>query len=170
MLELAKNSGIELNGAAPTETAPVDPTVKALQERLDHIQGSLTAREQAEYATAQAAAKAEVDAFAGDTKAHPHFDAVADDIALYIKAGATLQDAYDKAVWANPVTRQKELAASQTAFAEKQKEIARLEGLPKKKAAGVNVRGRETQRAPTDPLGSFEDTLRSTLTEIKGRA
>ena len=53
-----------------------------------------------------------VDDFAKDP-AHPYFDELADEIALQIKAGKTLQDAYETAVYANPVTRAKELARIQ---------------------------------------------------------
>lgn len=53
-----------------------------------------------------------VDDFAKDP-AHPYFDELADEIAVQIKAGKELQEAYDTAVWANPVTRQKELARIQ---------------------------------------------------------
>ena len=44
-----------------------------------------------------------METFALDTKAHPYFDEVADDIIALLKTGASLQEAYDKAVWANPV-------------------------------------------------------------------
>jgi hypothetical protein len=73
-------------------------------------------------------------------------------------------------VWANPVTRAKELARVQTETETKFKENARLTALPKKQAAGVNVRSRDSQRAPTDTAeGTMEDTLRSTLKSIKDR-
>lgn len=51
----------------------------------------------------------EITAFAADP-AHPYFDEVTGDIAVLISAGHSLADAYEKAVWANPTTRQKEIA------------------------------------------------------------
>jgi hypothetical protein len=121
-----------------------------------------------ELKVAQDDVKKELDAFIADP-AHSLFDDCADDIARFVSQGLSLQDAYDKAVWANPVTREKQVQSRLQTEAEKAKERARLDALPKKKAAGVNVRGRETQRTPTEPLGSMEETMRETLAKIKGR-
>lgn len=60
----------------------------------------------------RAAITKEVNAFAADP-AHPFFDEVSDDIVAFLKTGASLAEAYEKAVWANPVTRQKEIARRQ---------------------------------------------------------
>lgn len=54
----------------------------------------------------------EVEAFAADP-AHPFFDELSDDIAAILKTGASLAEAYEKAVWANPVTRAKEILRRQ---------------------------------------------------------
>ena len=53
----------------------------------------------------------EINIFAADP-AHPYFDDVANDITALLRGGGAkdLADAYDKAVWANPVTRAKEQA------------------------------------------------------------
>ena len=89
---------------------------------------------------------------------------------LLVKAGLPLQEAYEKAVWANPVTRAKELAKQQTADLAKARENARLAALPKKHAASVNVKSRDAGRTPTEPLGTMQDTMKQTLAEIKARA
>jgi hypothetical protein len=149
--------------------APVDPQVRQLQERLNGIESSLTARQQADLNLARERASAEVSSFASD-KANPYFDEVADDIVAMLKTGATLKDAYDKAVWANPVTRQKEIARIQTEAAVKLKEAASKEAETAKRASSANVRGRETRRAPTEPKGTMEQTMRDTLEKIKNRA
>ena len=119
----------------------------------------------------------EVDAFStavaedGKTLAHPYYQEIERDIATLLKAGysQSLQDAYERAVFANPVTRAKEVARLQTAEAAKVKENLRLDGLKARKAASANVRPRDTASAPTEPVGSMEDSIRSTLREIRER-
>ena len=173
--ELGRNLGLHTptyaNGDA-TGTAqappPIDPRVQSLEERFNQIQQTLTAQQQAALDTARTKAAQDVEAFASDP-AHALFDECADDIVRFVQQGASLQEAYDKAVWANPVTREKQMQTRLQTEAEKARERARLDALPKKKAAGANVRGRETQRTPTEPLGSMEDTMRETLAKLKAR-
>ena len=162
--ELGKNLGL----AKDEQAAAVDPTTKALQDRLNALETSLTSREQATFVEAQTRVANEVEVFASDP-AHTYFDEVADDIVAMIRSGASLQEAYDKAVWANPVTREKEYARRLADDEKKHKENARLDALKAKQAASVNVRGRETRRAPTEPLGSMEETMKQTLADIRAR-
>ena len=160
-----------LSGAATEQTDPnhvVDPAIKQLQDELYSIKSGLTAQQQAAHADAKGRVTKEVESFWSDP-AHAYADEVASDMVPFIQSGASLQDAYDKAVWANPVTRAKEQAKAQTAWQAKQQENARLAALPKKQAAGVNVKGRDTRRAPTEPLGGIEDTIKSTLADMKAR-
>jgi hypothetical protein len=175
-IELAKtflkNYGIDLGavtGQPSTPAQQVDPVVKQLQERQQVLESALVAQQQASLNEARAKATKEVEVFASDAKAHPYFDYVADDIAAFVQQGKSLQDAYDMAVWANPVTRAKELARVQTEAEAKLKENARLEALPKKRAAGVNVRGSDAARTPTEPVGTLEETIRDGLRSIRAR-
>lgn len=163
--QLAKNLGL----SAPAEGAtPVDPHVKQLQDQFNQMQQALTAQHQEALQAARAKATQEVEAFAADT-AHGYFEELQDDILGFLKLGDSLQGAYEKAVWANPVTRAKEIARTQTETEAKLKENARLQALPKKQAKSVNIGGREVQRAPTEPLGKMEDTLKTTLAGIRSR-
>jgi hypothetical protein len=157
--------------AAATETpaAPVDPQVQALQNQMAAIQQNLTARQQADYQLASEQAKKQVETFASDP-AHPQFDEVADDIVLLVRAGVPLPEAYEKAIWANPVTREKSLQVRLLAEDAKKAENARLDALPKAKAARAHVRSSETRKTPTEPLGTMEDTLKATYAEIRQRA
>lgn len=149
---------------------PIDPMVQQLRQKLTSLEATLQERSQRELEEARATVKKEVDAFAADTKTHPYFEEVAAEIAIFVQQGMSLQDAYEKAVWANPTTRQKELTRVQTEHEAKIKENARLAALPKKKAAGVNVKSNGDGSAPTEPLGSLEDTIRSAHREIRQRA
>lgn len=88
----------------------------------------------------------------------------------YVKSGMPMKDAYDKAVWANPVTRQKELNRLQTEAAGKLKETAKAEGQAARKATSSNVRAVETRKAPTEPKGKMFDDLPAMLEAIKKRS
>ena len=155
-------------GLITEPAAPVDPQVAALQNTVQTIQQQHQAMLQAQYQEKRAVLEKEIEAFAAD-KTHPYFEEVADDIIVLLKAGKPLQEAYDKAVWANPVTRAKEQARLLQEHEAKLKENARLEALPKKKAKGVNIESRDAGRAPTEPLGSLEDTIKQVHQEIKSR-
>lgn len=148
---------------------PVDPVLKNLQMELQNVKSALTARQQHELAQAQASADREIESFSSDP-AHAYFDEVAQDMVPYVKSGMPIKDAYDKAVWANPVTRQKELNRLQTEAAEKLKETAKAEGAAARKATSSNVRGVETRKAPTEPKGKMFDDLPAMLEAIKKRS
>ena len=170
--QLGKNLKImdEAMQAQGQQPAPVDPAVQQLQQKLSMLEDTIQQRTQREIETVKTEVQKEVDLFAADAKAHPYFDEVATDIAAFVSQGKSLQDAYDMAVWANPVTRAKEQARLLTEHEAKLKENARLTALPKKKAAGVNVRSSGEGTAPTEPVGSLEDTIRSVHRELRGRA
>lgn len=169
--QVAKNLGIPLpqmaaNGEQPQPT--IDPRIQTLEQQFQEIRDAQVRQQQAALQAAQTKAQAEVEAFASDPK-NAFFDECHEDIVKFIRAGESLQDAYDKAVWANPVTREKQKQAYFQTESEKAKERARLDALPKQKAKSVNVKSQDAQRTPTDTLGSMEDTLRSTFRQIKER-
>lgn len=170
--ELGKNLQLleEAAQQAQAQQAPVDPVVQRLEQKLSGLESVLFERQQREVEDVRKSVQKEVDTFAADTKAHPYFDEVATDIASFVSLGMSLQDAYEKAVWANPATRQKELTRVQTEHEAKLKENARLTSLPKKRAAGVNLKSNGEGAAPTGPVGSLEDTIREAHREIRQRA
>lgn len=172
--QLLKNYGIDLT-AAPESATPIDPAVRELRQELTAIQQREMEREQremerqrAELFAAQTSIMKDLNAFADDTAAHPHFDEVATEIATFVSSGKSLQDAYDAAVWANPVTRQKELARAQTEHEAKLKEAARVATPQKRRATGVNVRANDHGSTQTEPLGTLEDTIKGELRRIRG--
>lgn len=165
--QLAQSYGIALSGQE--QAADIDPHVRALQDKLSALESNISQREQAQANEHRAKVSKDVEAFATDAK-NPYFDEVADDIVTLLNGGASLQDAYDKAVWANPVTRAKELARVQTEAEAKFKEKAGKEVIAAKKATSSNVRSRDTSKAPTEASGTMEDTMRDTLQKMKLRS
>jgi hypothetical protein len=166
--ELGQSLGLQQQGQSQNEMQPIDRNMMALQQEMASIKQDLMARHNADYQTAYTKISQDVDAFASDA-AHPHFNAVADDIVLLLKTGLPLQEAYEKAVWANPLTREKEVQARFLTETGKRQETARLNALPKARAAKANVRGVNSSRSPKEALGSMEDTIKSTLSDIRQR-
>lgn len=170
--ELAKDYGVSLTPPQDPETAPyIDPQVKALQDEISGLKSRLERQDQQQLTVAKATTEKEVAAFAADP-AHPYFDEVANDIAVLLESrvAKSLKDAYEKAVWANPVTRQREVEriASERAAqlaAEKAEHAAAA-----RKATAATVRTSAKAGSGTAPLGSMDDTLQQTLAEINSRA
>ncbi len=162
--QLANSYGLNLNG----EKSEVDPQIKSLQDEINGVRNILNERTQADLQSAREQVVQEVEEFASN-EAHPYFEEIESDIAQLITAGYSLEDAYEKSVWANPITRQKEMNRIQQEKGAAQLDEARKKAETAKKAKAANVRSRDTKNAPTGSLGTIEDTLKATMKEIKGR-
>lgn len=170
---LAKTYGVDvaqLQAAAAGAAPATDPAVAALNARLDKFEGAWGAEQQARYAALQAQTRKEVEAFASD-KAHPYFDEVADDVAALIGAypQISLKEAYERAVWANPVTRAKEQARLTAESGDALRKKATDEARRAAAARGTAIRGKDSERPADEPKGTMDDTLRETLKEIQNR-
>jgi len=161
--QLAQNYGVKLDG----QETEIDPLVQQLQNELYQIKSSLNARDQATLQEQRQRVEEEVGAFASE---HPLFDEVSEDLIPFVNAGLSLEEAYEKAIWANPVTREKEVERLAKEREDASREKAKQAAEKAKKAKSANVRGRDTVKAPTGPLGSMEDTLRNTYHEIQQRS
>lgn len=150
--------------------AQIDPTVAALQKELAEVKGFQQKQAQSAQEAAYAKITAEIDAFAADP-AHPYFDALVDDISKLMQSGlaTSLQDAYDRAAYANPATRELMLAqttsAQQAALAAAEK--ARMD--KRNRSTGADITTTPRSRNGTVPKGSIDDTLAETLAAINGR-
>ena len=170
---LAKQYGVDLGGMGQQqEGQPAsDPRLQQLQDELYGLKQVIQTGNQQQLDEQRNKIQNEVNSFASDPK-HPYFDEVSEEIVALLKNGATLEDAYEKAVWANPVTRQKEMSRVQTEQQAALKAKAIAEAEAKKKAASVNLRNRDSQRTPTGPratMSGLDSALRETMREIKSR-
>jgi len=165
--EFLKSYGISTDGQTDSELNQ-SPELNRLREELNGIKSHLTASQQRSLQEQQARVQADVEKFASDPS-HAYFDDVADETAKLIQAGYTLEEAYDKAIWANPVTRQKEIDRIASEKEASIKDKAKQEAEKAKKAKSTNVRSQNTKKAPTGPSGTMEDTMRETLREIQNR-
>jgi hypothetical protein len=163
-----RQMGVDLGLAQSEPEEQVAPEIAYLRQELNGVKSTLQQRQQADAQAAQATAAAEVSKFASDP-ANLYVDEVTPDMVGFINSGLSLKDAYEKAVWANPTTRAKEMARLQTEAAAKLKEKARGEGEAARKATATNVRSSESRKAPTEPKGTMEDTMRAAYKKLQER-
>ena len=157
----------EIAGSAQQQEQ-VDPQIKSLQDQLAAIQNTFKSASEAQMAETRQKTQSEVSAFA---ETHPYFDEVADDMIPFLKAGKSLEEAYNKAVWANDVTRAKESAKLQQEQQAESKRKALEAAEAAKKAAAANIRSRDTRRAPTEPnratMRNLDAVMRESMNELK---
>ena len=150
---------------------PADPRVAALEAEVRELRKGHESRQQQDMTAATERLSAEITAFAQDP-AHPYFNELVDDISKLFETGqaTNLQEAYDKAVYLNSTTRQKEIdrltaEKSNSATAEEQ---ARRDKIAKSTAADLSLDPKS--KNGTVPIGSIDDTLAETMARIQGRS
>lgn len=168
--KIANSYGIDINGfqAGTEKEVRYPPEIQAVIDRLNRVESIYQEFYQNDQQANYDRARSVVESFANDA-AHPYFDEVADEIVIFFEKGLDLDEAYEKAVWANPVTRQKEIVRLQTEANEERLKKQKENADKAKQASSVNVKSRESKRTPTEPLGSMDDTMRETLSAIKSR-
>jgi len=170
--KLAQDYRVDLGQAAPqADEAPyIDPTVAALRQDLLEVQSRLAYSDQEKQAAIVAANRQQVDEFAADPK-NLYFNEVADDMVILLNKGLakTIQQAYDEAIWRNPVVRAKEIART-TAAASPPPAPVVAQVAKAKAATAANVKTSAKSGSATTPLGSLDDTLKETLAKINARA
>lgn len=151
---IAQQYGINLGGNAGVSDESLDPRLEQMQNTINQLQNAMRTSQQNTLTEVRAKTQQQVNDFANDGS-HPYFDELADEIAIQIKAGKGLQDAYDTAVFANPVTRAKEIARIQAENNAKLREKKQLEAQKALKATSANVRTIDTTRTPTEKKGKL---------------
>ena len=155
---------------AGAEQVQADPVVQELQARLNALESERDQATRARLQQAKVEADTAVEAFAADP-ANVYFNEVAKDMAVFVRQGVELKDAYDRAVWSNPVTRAKEQARLQTEAAAAAKRDAQQKLDKARAPAAANVRETQSRRTPTEPKGKFlsDESMSDTLRQIKAR-
>lgn len=175
--EVAAAYGIDIGKAAERAKASGEesPAVRELRERTERLEHERAQERELQVRAINERIATDVQAFceAKDEKGnpkHPYFDECAADIVAYINAGHTLDKAYEKAVYANPVTRAKELARLQTEAEANLRAKAKKEAETARNASRPNVNSRDTtKRATPAKAPRWEDGMDETLKEIKAR-
>lgn len=174
LAKIAQSYGIPLSGQqGQQEEEPA--SVRELRERTERLererQQELETRrkEASERVTKEVTAFADAKDEKGNPK-HPYFDECAEDIVALLQAGHTLEQAYEKAIWANPVTRAKETNRLKEEQEAALRAKAKKEAEEAKRSRSTNVNSKDTRRAPTaSKTGNWEDSLVVTLQDIKQR-
>ena len=102
---------------------------------------------------------------------HEDFDELSDYIAMFVSGkGQSLEDAYESAKQAHPVYVQKLIDSKAQEAVDKYIAEQEKEAEKARKAKSVNVRGRDTSKASTEPTGTMEDTMREVYRDIQNRS
>lgn len=159
----------QIPGVDPN-AAPASPEVLEMRKHYDGMFRGVNEFIQSQVRAQRAAIDKDVAAFAADP-AHPHFNDVAEDIVRFINAdkSISLQDAYDKAVWANPTTRQKEIERLNKVQTDTDRK-AREEAAARAEAARVaRVRGKPTEKGTGGKAVGWEEDLDLQAAKITNR-
>ncbi len=143
---LAQSYGVDLSQLAQGMPA-VDPQMQQMEQRYAQLYNQLQAQQQAQQQRDNQMLMTELSSFA---KSNKYFDHVREDMAALLQAGraSSLDEAYDRAVWANPETR-KALQAEQSAGLEASKRDQAQRAANAAKTAGVSIAGAPVQGANT---------------------
>jgi hypothetical protein len=172
LLNAAKIYGIDISQPAETQQGWVDPQVAALQQQLAELrnwQQQLTV-------SAQQQEKASIDSTIAEfasAPGHEHFQKVSYIMGSLLQGGQArdLEDAYQKAIWADPELRLTLLAAQQAETEAKRAAEAKAKATAARNASG-SVRGSSSGIAsatPSAPKGSLREELRAAFAASKDR-
>lgn len=169
--KIAQDYGVDLAqvGQTNSEQAPQympDPQVTHLQTQLQQMQAWIQQQNQQREWQERQTLDSEIARFQQDPK-HNHFEAVRADMAAMLQAGiaSSLEDAYERAIYANPTVRAQVLAAQQAAADEARKAEAAQKAQAARRAAAVNMPRRGLMPA-AKPVGSMDDTIRETAARL----
>jgi len=170
---LAQSYGVDLAQLAgqPGEERQVNPELLALRREVTELRGSYESRVRAEQESQRAVVVNEITQFA-DAKdesgapRHPFFEEVFDDLLILAQAERAagrvpkLDDLYDRAVWANPTTRARQMTSQREAEARKQAEGAKVRSAAALRAGGsVTGAPNGSGASPSAPKSSLREEL-----------
>lgn len=158
LYEIGASYGFDLTPLlqAQAQARPaVDPAVNQLVQRLSQVEGHLTARQREEAASQAASLKTSLDSF---SKGKPHFEAVRKSMGALMVAdeNLSLDDAYERAVHADPTIRTRILQDQRKAEDEKRTADAKAQAEKARKAGNINVHGDAAKPSPK----SVDDALK----------
>lgn len=155
-----------------TQNAPVaTPEIASVLNRVNSLERFFTQQHQAQL-------NAQIESFK-KAPGHEHFEDVRADMGALIQAGrsADMEEAYQKAIWANPSIRDKiqaeqrakDDAARKAAEAERVKQ-QKLAAEKAKKAAGTQITPKASLNGGTPSPATMDETLNKVYDQITGAA
>ncbi len=164
--EIAKAYGVNLSGETEQNADPASREVAELRAEIARVKSHLTEQQRQKVDADNAVLAREIADFAKDK---PHFESVRKVMAGLMSSGAaeTMQDAYDKAIHADPTIRQSLQVEAQTAAEAKRKADEAERVAKAKKAAGVNVK---SSPGHNSTVKTMDDDLREIARKHYGTA
>jgi len=172
---LAQSYGVDLkavNDDTAIEDEYADPQMKAMQQQIAQLQGTITNQQQQAQNMQKQEVQAMIDNFqtakdADGNLKHPHFDVVQNQMSGLISSGVAkdIASAYEMAVYANPETRAKVLEEQ---VKKETKQEVKAEAVQKaKKQQRVNVKGSGTPSNSGIPSGmSLNETIKFSMKQL----
>lgn len=168
---IAQQFNVDLN--LPLQGAGSDPRYAQLEHQLSELQNRLQAQDQQRQQQEDQSLRSQIESFASKP-GHEHFDKVRVQMGALMEAGVTqdIEDAYQRAIWADPELRSTLVEAQSRAAEEKR--IAEQKALSERsKSAAVSVTGAPGSSRPLNgsynPDSSVEDDVRAAVQELRGR-
>lgn len=173
--KVAADYGVDLTGFGQLPEGE-DPRLLNLSRELASTKQGLQTILQSQAQTVAKEAESTVNSFISAVDdagkpLHPYFNDVSSDIVTLLNTGVskTLDDAYTRAIWANPLTRDKEISRIQQEKGAKAAAEAKAAEEARNRAGTVKVRTSAKAATAGSPLGSMDDTLKETLAAIEAR-
>lgn len=173
---LAKSYGVDftaVNDDTAIEDEYADPQMKAMQQQIAQLQGTITNQQQQAQNMQKQEVQAMIDNFqtakdADGNLKHPHFDVVQNQMSGLISSGVAkdIASAYEMAVYANPETRAKVLEEQ---VKKTTKQEVKAEAVQKaKKQQRVNVKGSGTPSNSAIPSGmTLNETIKFSMKQLQ---
>lgn len=184
LLGLAQQFNVDLSALAANPPSPHDMALAATQREVQEMRALLTQRQQQERAQSEYRQRAlmqetaqTIEAFGAEKAAdgqplRPHFQALRADMATLIASGQArdLNDAYDKAAWANPNVRA-EMIQKETARRLEDERKRQADQVARAKAASGSALGAPGASVPPPEIAaaSVGEALRNAIAAQGGR-
>lgn len=164
--QIIQDYGIDTSRVV-SEVAMVPPEVAQLQTQIRMLESKLNAGEYQKDISLRADVERQITEFSKDP-ANEHFELVANDMAAIIRGlpGTSLKEAYQKAIWANPQTRELELAKQRVEAEAKAAAAAKERAAKVAKSTAANVRTSAKSGSAAAPTGTMDDTLKAVYAEL----
>jgi hypothetical protein len=173
LAHLARQYGVDLGRLAGGRQAqaaqpPMHPAIRELANEVNSLKGALAQQHDHAHQTILTQLTSEAAAF-GDDPSHLYFDNVVGDMIALLQSNraASLQDAYDRAVWANPETRTLALHAAEDQRRAGAEQAARAKATAARHASGSITGSPSPGSSPASagPAPTLRDELARAFSE-----
>ena len=170
LLSILQNGNV--NSGGTVQPAQFNPVIESLQQRIERMEQERQQEIQQRQLQETQSLQGQIEEFSSKP-GHEHFDRVRTHMGVLLENGIAtdLEDAYNRAVYADPEIRSSLLAAQTQA--ENGKRLTELKATTERaKSAAVSITGSPGGARPlnaTGSVGSIEDDLRAAMSQVAGR-